>query len=117
MIKLSILTNNDFSNIERQMFNKARDVDVAVFNAITSELDKEFVLDSLMMYQNTDGGFGGGLFIDNYNPASSIYVTYEALRILYICGFDSDYFCLESCYGFKNGLSSSLPISCGHELV
>ncbi|UKI49753.1 MAG: hypothetical protein L6U99_14315 [Clostridium sp.] len=71
------------------MFNKARDVDVAVFNAITSELDKEFVLDSLMMYQNTDGGFGGGLFIDNYNPASSIYVTYEALRILYICGFDS----------------------------
>lgn len=89
VIKLSILTNNDFSNIERQMFNKARDVDVAVFNAITSELDKEFVLDSLMMYQNTDGGFGGGLFIDNYNPASSIYVTYEALRILYICGFDS----------------------------
>ncbi len=86
---MSILTNNDFSNIERQMFNKARDVDVAVFNALASDLDKEFVLDSLMMYQNTDGGFGGGLYIDNYNPASSIYVTYEALRILYICGFDS----------------------------
>lgn len=86
---MCMITKEDMQVIERQMYNRARDIDVAIYNGIFSDLPREYVIDSLLMYQNPDGGFGGGLFIDNYNPASTVYTTYEALRILYICGFDA----------------------------
>ncbi len=87
---MKTLTKEDLQTIERQMYNKARDMDVAILNSLTDETAKEFVLDCLMMYMNRDGGFGNGLYIDNYNPNSSVYQTYEALRILDMLGFTAD---------------------------
>lgn len=88
---MKLLTNNDLLSIERQMFNRARDIDVAVFNALLDEESKDFVLDCLTLYVNKDGGFGNALEIDNYNTNSSVYQTYEALRIMDICGIDVNY--------------------------
>lgn len=87
---MKTLTKEDILTIERQMYNKARDMDVAILNSLTEESSKEFVLDCLMMYMNRDGGFGNGLYIDSYNPNSSVYQTYEALRILDMLNFSSD---------------------------
>jgi hypothetical protein len=87
---MKYLNNNDFSIIERQMFNKARDIDVAIFNGLVDEDSKDFVLDCLTLYVNKDGGFGNALEIDNYNTNSSVYQTYEALRIMDMVGFDSE---------------------------
>lgn len=86
---MSKLEKKDLDNIEFQIYNKGRDIDVAAYNGIFTDLSNEYVLDSLMLYQNPDGGFGGGLAIDNYNPDSSVYATYEALRIIYCTGFSS----------------------------
>ena len=87
---MKYLTRNDFSVIERQMFNKARDIDVAIFNGLIDEDSKDFVLDCLTLYVNKDGGFGNALEIDNYNTNSSVYQTYEALRIMDMVGLTSD---------------------------
>ncbi len=82
------LTKEDILDIERIMFNKARDIDVSIFNAILDDECKDFVLDSLMLYMTKDGGIGNALEIDNYNPNSSVYQTYEALRILSSLNFN-----------------------------
>ena len=86
---MSILTKEQLESISRQMYLKARDIDVALWNAILYPEEKNFVIDCLYMYQNKDGGFGHGLEIDNYNPDSSVYQTYEALRMLSDASFDS----------------------------
>ncbi|MDE5714943.1 MAG: hypothetical protein K2I42_02315 [Anaeroplasmataceae bacterium] len=83
------LTKENIMNIEMQLYNKARDIDVAFYNSFMDEESKEFILDGLMMYVNQDGGFGNGLYIDDYNTNSSVYQTYEALRMLDIVGYDS----------------------------
>ncbi len=85
---MKILTKDDLNSIERQLYNKGRDLDVAIFNTIMDPDCKEFVLDCLTMYVNSDGGFGNGLHIDNYDTHSSVYQTYEAFRILDEVGFD-----------------------------
>ncbi len=84
------LTKDDMIDIENIMFNKARDIDVSIFNAIMDDECKDFVLDSLMLYMTKDGGIGNALEIDNYNPNSSVYQTYEALRILSSLNFNKD---------------------------
>ena len=75
--------------ISRQIYNRARDIDVALFNGYTESEYNEFILDCLFLYINKDGGFGNGLEIDNYNVNSSVYQTYEAYRMLDMCGLDS----------------------------
>lgn len=82
------LSQEDMMIIERQLYNRSRDIDVAIYNGIMDEENKDFVLDCLMLYMNRDGGFGSGLYIDNYNPESSVYQTYEAFRILDSLGYD-----------------------------
>lgn len=84
---LSSDKRNDMAN---QIALKARDVDVCMFNILDGALDKDFLLDCLMFYQNKDGGFKGGLHIDNYNVNSSPYQVYEALRLLDMAGFDAN---------------------------
>ncbi|MDE7264051.1 MAG: hypothetical protein K2N64_05270 [Anaeroplasmataceae bacterium] len=79
MLKIS---KEDLATIERQLYNKARDIDVAIYNAMMDPTAKDFVVDSLMLYLTKDGGIGNGLDIDNYNPNASVYQIYEALRIL-----------------------------------
>ncbi|MDE6660287.1 MAG: hypothetical protein K2J93_00500 [Anaeroplasmataceae bacterium] len=85
MIKL---TKADLTTIERLLYNKARDMDVSIYNALQDPTYKDFVLDSLMLYITKDGGIGNALEIDNYNPNASVYQTYEALRILSALDFD-----------------------------
>ncbi len=83
------LDNSKRIDMANQIALKARDIDVCMFNIIDGTLDKELLLDCLMFYQNTDGGFKGGLYIDNYNTNSSPYQVYEAFRLLDMAGFDS----------------------------
>lgn len=85
MIKL---TKEDLVTIEHLLYNKARDIDVSIYNALQDSSYKDFVLDSLTLYFTKDGGIGNGLEIDNYNPNASVYQTYEALRILSALHFD-----------------------------
>ena len=87
---MKLLTRSMQRDISKQMYNKARDIDVAVYNGLVEPLDKEFLLDCLFLYINRDGGFGNGLEIDNYNPNSSVYQTYEALRLLNMVNIDSN---------------------------
>lgn len=84
---MKIIDKKLFSTIENQMFNKARDIDVAVFNCLFSDMPRELVLDALSMYKNQDGGFGHGLEPDNYNPNSTAGQTVEALRIIEMIGY------------------------------
>ncbi len=72
---------------ERQLYNKARDIDVTIYNYHFAGMPSEHVLFALFSYQNKDGGFGHALEIDNYNGDSSVYQTWEALRIVKETGF------------------------------
>ncbi len=84
MLKLS---KEAIKTIEFQMFNRARDIDVALFNTLFSDMTRDFVSTALSGFQNRDGGFGHALEIDNYNKDSSTYQVYEALRIVVQAGF------------------------------
>ncbi|MBQ9449586.1 MAG: hypothetical protein IJU60_06920 [Acholeplasmatales bacterium] len=74
--------------LSSQVCLKSRDVDICVLNTLDGSMPKDYVLDCMMMYQNKDGGFGNGLYIDNYNTNSSVYQVYEAFRLLEMSGFD-----------------------------
>lgn len=73
----------------RQVSLKSRDIDICIFSALEGSLPKDMLLDCLMLYVNNDGGFGHGLYIDNYNVNSSVYQVYEAFRLLDMLDFDS----------------------------
>ncbi len=86
---MKLLTKNMQNDMTNQMCNKARDIDICIFNALDGSMPKDFLLDCLTLYETEDGGFGHGLYIDNYNINSSSYQVYEALRMLDMVGFDS----------------------------
>lgn len=86
---MKLLTKEMQDTIARQIPLKARDIDVCIYGALDGTLPKEYVLDSLMLFRTKDGGFGHGLYIDNYNTNTSVYQIYEAFRILDMVGFDS----------------------------
>ena len=85
---MKILTKAMQKDIARQMYNKARDIDVALFNYLDGTMPNEFILDALMFYTTKDGGFAGGLYIDNYNVNTSVYQIYEAYRIMSMADID-----------------------------
>ena len=85
MKKLTKLVQEDIAN---QMCNKARDIDICLFNAIDGTMPKDLLLDCLTLFETKDG-FARGLHIDNYNVNTSVYQVYEALRLLDMLGFDS----------------------------
>ena len=86
---MKLLTKAMQAAISRQMYNMARDIDVAIYNALDDAMPNEYVLDGLMFYMAKDGGFQGGLHIDNYNTNSSVYQVYEAYRIMSMVGIDN----------------------------
>ena len=86
---MKLLTKQVQDDMARQMTFKARDIDMTMYNALDGSMEKDFVLDSLMLYRNKDGGFAGGLYIDNYNTNTSVYQIYEAFRLMDMVGFDS----------------------------
>lgn len=81
---MKYIDSNTLTNIEKNLFNKARDIDVCLYNGLFYEGQgfNEMILDALTAFQNKDGGFGNGLYIDNYDTNSSVYQTYEALRLI-----------------------------------
>lgn len=87
---MKLLTKSMQNDISRQMYNKARDIDVAIYNALDNVMPNDYVLDALMFFMAKDGGFANGLYIDNYNTNSSVYQIYEAYRILSMVGINSN---------------------------
>lgn len=85
---MTLLSKNELATIERQMYNKARDIDVALYNYISGQMPNDFVGYALTMYQNRDGGFGHGLHNDNLNPNSTVFQTLEALRYISYASLD-----------------------------
>ena len=65
------LTNQDFDAIRRWMHRNARPLDLARWQYHFESGSAEAVLQSLSAYQNEDGGFGHGLEVDCWNPASA----------------------------------------------
>lgn len=86
---MKLLTKDMQADVARQMINKARDIDMALYNYLDGSMDHDFVLDALTFFMNKDG-IGNALYIDNYNPNTSSYQIYEALRILDMADFDSN---------------------------
>ena len=76
------LTKDMQKDMAIQMCNKARDIDICMFNALEGTMPKDYLLDCLTLYETEDGGFGHGLYIDNYNTNASVYQVYEALKML-----------------------------------
>ncbi|MGM9969367.1 MAG: hypothetical protein ACI35S_03120 [Anaeroplasma sp.] len=87
---MKLLTKAMQADISRQMCFKSRDIDMCMINALDGSMTKDYLLDCLMFYQNRDGGFAGGLHIDNYNTNTSVYQIYEAFRLLDMLDFDSN---------------------------
>ena len=85
---MKLLTKQKQDDMARQVSLKSRDIDICIFSALEGSLPKEMLLDCLMLYVNKDGGFGHGLYIDNYNVNSSVYQVYEAFRLLDMLDFD-----------------------------
>ena len=86
---MKYLTKEMQADMARQMTFKARDIDMTIYNALDGSMERDFVLDSLMLYRTKDGGFAGGLYIDNYNTNTSVYQIYEAFRLIDMVGFDN----------------------------
>lgn len=88
---MKLLTKDAQNKMSNQMQLKARDIDVCLYNILDgTDIPRDFILDCLLLYQNNDGGFGSGLYIDNYNPNSNVYALYEAFRMLNMIGFTSE---------------------------
>lgn len=84
------LTKEQQKTIEMQMYNKARDIDVAVYNCmVRPDFPKMLYTTALTGYQNKDGGFAHALEIDNYNVDSSMPQATEAFRLTRLAGFKS----------------------------
>lgn len=86
---MKLLSKSAQADIARQMTYKSRDIDMCLMNALDGTMPKDFLLDCLMLYQTKDGGFAGGLHIDNYNTNTSVYQIYEAFRLMSLLEFDS----------------------------
>ena len=79
---MKFLDKDEIQTIDELMYNKALDVDVALYNFEFDNTDPSFVETSLYLYVNQDGGFGHDLSLDNLNPNSLTYETYQAFEIL-----------------------------------
>jgi hypothetical protein len=77
-----MLSKNDFKTVQMQMYNKARDIDVALFNVLfDNKFPKAFLANAITGFQNKDGGFAHALEPDNYNKDSNLINCVEAMRI------------------------------------
>lgn len=64
----------------------ARPVDLAVYHYFFEQGNRQQVVDELLKFRNEDGGFGHGLEMDFWNPASSPIATNDALITLHRVG-------------------------------
>ena len=82
------LTKNEYYKLEDLVYARARDVEIALFQYLMDNEDKEMAAHALTIYQNSDGGFGHGLEADNLNPSSSGVQTQYALSVLRQLGYN-----------------------------
>ncbi|PLR94167.1 hypothetical protein [Bacillus sp. T33-2] len=72
------------------MYRNARPVDLARWQLHFENGSKEAVLESLLAYQNKDGGFGHAIEADSMNPNSSPLQTWKACEIMLEAGCRGD---------------------------
>lgn len=77
----------DYRQARRFLYRNARPLDLARWNFHFENGSRGAVLDALAAYQNEDGGFGGALEPDCWNPHSSPVQTWTAAEILREIGF------------------------------
>lgn len=87
---MKLYTKEMQNKASNKMVDIARDVDLCLFNVLTDYMPKEIMIDALTLYFTDDGGFGNGLYIDNYNPNASAYEIFEAFRYLDMAGVTKD---------------------------
>lgn len=87
---MALITKAELQTIENQMYNKARDIDVSLFNYINGTMPSDYVGFALTLYQNKDGGFGHGLHNDNLNPNSTVFQTLDALKYISLSNLNLD---------------------------
>ena len=71
-----------FRRAEQFIYRNARPLDLARWQYLFENGNRENVLRALSMYQNDDGGFGHALEADCWNPESSPMQTWAATEIL-----------------------------------
>lgn len=76
------LGSGAYEEIRTWIYRNARPLDLAMWQYCFEKGSGDKVLDALGFYQNLDGGFGGGLEADNWNPESSPVTTMTAIGIL-----------------------------------
>lgn len=74
--------NIKLQNTIAWLYRNGRPLDVARYNYLFLNKDKQSVIDVLKSYQNLDGGFGHGLEPDSQNPFSSPITTWMAFEII-----------------------------------
>lgn len=64
----------------------ARPVDLVVYRCFFEQGNRQQVVDEMLKFRNEDGGFGHGLKMDFWNPASSPIATNAAIITLHRVG-------------------------------
>ena len=83
---MKLYTKEMQNKAANKMADIARDVDLCLYNVLTDYMPKEIMIDAISLYLTSDGGFGNGLYIDNYNPNASAFEIFEAFRYLDMAG-------------------------------
>lgn len=82
----------DQKHVRDWMMRNARPLDLTRWKFHFDNGSRGEVIRALAAYQNADGGFGHALEADNWNPASTPYVTAVAADILHEIRFDGRHF-------------------------
>ena len=83
--------NIKLDNTIAWLYRNGRPLDVARYNYLFLNKDKQLVINLLKSYQNKDGGFGHGLEPDSQNPFSSPITTWMAFEIFEELGLDKNH--------------------------
>ena len=76
------LSKSDFNLIKNWIYRNARHLDLVRWQYHFEDGCKTDVIDALLAYQNSDGGFGHALEADSWNPNSTPIQTATAIYIL-----------------------------------
>ena len=76
----------DRNTAKQFIMQNARPIDLAVYRYFFENEPNKKIMEELSKYQNKDGGFGHGLELDYWNPASSPIATNDAIITLFRVG-------------------------------
>jgi hypothetical protein len=81
--------NQKLDKTIKWLYRNGRPLDVARYEYLFHNTNKELVERALKSYQNSDGGFGHGLEPDSQNPFSSPIQTWMAMEVIEELGLDN----------------------------